>query len=502
MNARFTTPLLLLGLAASLHADVTLPAVISDHMVLQQGAEAPIWGWADPGESVTVKIGAATKSTTADSEGDWSIKLPIQQPGDPTTLTISGKNEITIQDVLIGEVWLGSGQSNMAMTVSRSLHFDEEKAKSDLPQIRQFKENSASANEPQKQGKGAWIICTPNTVGNFSGTLFFFGRDVHQSLGVPVGLINSSVGGTPIEAWIDVDAQRATPALASYFAIVDETVARMTSPEAMAQHQKQLAAWEKKAAAAKAEKKPAPRKPLDPRDVAGRKGNIGGLYNGKIAPLVPYTIKGALWYQGEANSTPEKAGFYQHQLPLLVSDWRKKWGSDFPFAWAQLPNFGDASRDWPTMREAFLKTLSLPKTGMAVTIDVGDAKDIHPKNKQAVGQRLALWALGTVYGKDVPATSGPLPAGHEIQGSEVMLKFTHTNGGLVAKGGDLTGFIIAGEDQQWHPATARIDGETVIVSSPEVSSPTAVRYAWENDPQCNLFNGGGLPASPFRTDDW
>ena len=502
MNARLITPLLSLGIAASLQADVTLPAIISDHMVLQQGTEAPIWGWADAGENVTVKLGDASQSATADADGQWMVKLPKQSPGEATTLTISGKNEITIQDVLIGEVWLGSGQSNMAMTVSRSLNFEDEKAKSDLPQIRHFKENSASAKEPQKQGKGEWVICTPDTVGGFSAALFFCGREIHEALGVPVGLINSSVGGTPIEAWIEPNAQRAEPSLKPFFDIAAEATARMTSPEAIAQYEKQLAAWETKAAAAKAAKKPAPKKPQDPRDVASRKGNIGGLFNGKIAPLIPYAIAGALWYQGEANSTPEKAPFYQHQLPLLVTDWRQRWGYEFPFAWAQLPNFIGQGRDWPTVREAFLKTLSLPKTGMAINIDVGDPKDIHPKNKQAVGHRLALWALGTVYGKDVPATSGPLPAGHEIQGSEVILKFTHANGGLVAKDGDLNGFVIAGEDKEWNPATARIDGETVIVSSPEVKAPVAVRYAWENDPQCNLFNGAGLPATPFRTDAW
>ena len=501
MNARLIIPLLALT-AASLQADVTLPALFSDHMVLQQGIDLPVWGWADAGEEVTVKLGNAHQSATADAEGKWMVKLPKQSPGDATALTISGKNEITIQDVLIGEVWLGSGQSNMAMTVSRAQDFEAEQAKSDLPRIRHFKENSGSAKEPQKQGKGEWVVCTPDTVGGFSATLFFFGREIHSSVGVPVGLINSSVGGTPIEAWIEPKTQRAEPSLKPFFDIAAKTTARMTSPQAIAQYEKQLAAWETKAATAKAANKPAPKTPQDPRQVAARKGDIGGLFNGKIAPLIPYAIKGALWYQGEANSTTEKAPFYQHQLPLLVTDWRERWGYDFPFAWAQLPNYLGTGRDWPTMREAFLKTLSLPKTGMGINIDVGDPKDIHPKNKQAVGHRLALWALGTVYGKDVPATSGPLPTGHEVKGSEIVLNFSHTNGGLIAKGGDLTGFIMAGEDQQWHPATARIEGETVIVSSPDVPNPVAVRYAWENDPTCNLFNGAGLPATPFRTDAW
>jgi len=229
---------------------------------------------------------------------------------------------------------------------------------------------------------------------------------------------------------------------------------------------------------------------------------VGGLFHGKISPLIPYAIRGALWYQGEANSTPAKAPFYEAQLRLLVTDWRARWGYEFPFAWAQLPNFGGPGRDWPAVREAMLKTLALPRTGMGINIDIGDEKNIHPVNKQEVGHRLALWALGTVYGRSVPATSGPLPAGSVVSGREMVVRFTHTNGGLVAKGGALQGFVIAGEDRQWKPAQARIEGDTILVSSPEVAKPVSVRYAWENFPTCNLYNGAGLPATPFRTDAW
>jgi sialate O-acetylesterase len=229
---------------------------------------------------------------------------------------------------------------------------------------------------------------------------------------------------------------------------------------------------------------------------------VGGLFNGKIAPLIPYAIRGALWYQGEANSGPDKAPFYSAQLSLLVKDWRARWGYDFPMAWVQLPNYRAAGRAWPELREQMLKTLSVPKTGMAIAIDIGDEKDIHPKNKQEVGRRLSLWALGEVYQKKVPATSGPLPAGHEVRGSEVVLSFKHTDGGIQAKGGELQGFTIAGADRAWKPAQARIDGAKVIVSSAEVQQPVAVRYAWQDWPVCNLYNGAGLPASPFRTDDW
>jgi sialate O-acetylesterase len=317
-----------------------------------------------------------------------------------------------------------------------------------------------------------------------------------------VGLINSSVGGTPIESWIAPEAQRGAPELKSYFAAAERANAAFDAEAAKAGYEKELARWTAAAKQARAENKPVPRKPQDPVALRARKGNLGGLFNGKIAPLIPYAIRGALWYQGEANSTPEKAPHYGAQLSLLVRDWRGRWGSEFPFAWVQLPNYGGAGRNWPTVREGMLKTLALPGTGMAITIDIGDERDIHPKNKQDVGCRLALWALGEVYGKKVAATSGPLPAGHQVRGGEVVLSFKHTDGGLAAKGGDLKGFTIAGADKQWKPAQARIDGAQVVVSSAEVKQPVAVRYAWENWPACNLFNGAGLPASPFRTDDW
>jgi sialate O-acetylesterase len=318
---------------------------------------------------------------------------------------------------------------------------------------------------------------------------------------VPVGLINSSVGGTPIEAWIAPEAQRASTALKPFFAAMEKENTAPTEA-ALKKYQADLATWEIRSKKASAKKQKAPKKPRNPADVAARKADIGGLFNGKIAPLIPYAIRGMLWYQGEANSTPPKAPFYHDQLSLLVRDWRARWGYEFPIAWAQLPNFSGSGRDWPLVREAMLKTLALPKTGMAITIDIGEASDIHPKNKQEVGHRFALWALGTVYGRNVPAISGPLPAGHSVRGGEIVLRFNHTNGGLVARDGQLKGFTIAGADRQWQPADARIQGSTIIVSSPEVKAPIAARYAWENLPTCNLYNGAGLPASPFRTDDW
>jgi sialate O-acetylesterase len=497
------SPLLLLAsfLALSARADVKLPAIFGDHMVLQRDTAVPVWGTAAPGEEITVTIAGQTASTKAGADGKWSVRLTQLAAAGPHTLTVKGKNTVTFSDVLVGEVWLGSGQSNMAMTVNRAKDFEAEQAAAKFPQIRMFTEASGAASSPQSEGKGSWVVCAPDTVARFSATAYFFGREIHKSLGVPVGLINSSVGGTPIESWIAPAAQKASPALKGFFAAQEQAAKQLDPVKAKAKFEQDDAKWREAAKKAKAEGKPAPKRPQDPVALAERKGNVGGLFNGKIAPLVPYAIRGALWYQGEANSTPEKAPFYHAQLSLLVSDWRKLWGYDFPFAWVQLPNFGGPGRDWPAVREAMLKTLVLPQTGMAITIDIGEEKDIHPKNKQDVGRRLAAWALGAVYGQK-NATSGPLPAGHQLRGSEIVLSFKHTDGGLTAKGGELKGFVIAGADKQWKPATARIEGDKVVVSNVDVKQPVAARYAWENWPTCNLFNGAGLPASPFRTDDW
>jgi sialate O-acetylesterase len=372
-----------------------------------------------------------------------------------------------------------------------------------LPALRMFKVTSDAASTAQEDCQGSWAVCSPATVKLFSAAAYFFGRELHQKLAVPVGLINSSVGGTRIESWISLEAQQRIPDLKAAVE-ADLKIARAFNAEAAtATFQKNLAKWKETAAQAKAEGK---EPPPAPRDLAAirRKIGVGGeLFNGKIAPLIPYAIRGVVWYQGEANSAPAKAVLYAQQLPALIADWRARWGSEFPFAWVQLPNFdGGAVRDWPAIRESMLKSLKVKDTGMAIAIDVGEAKNIHPKNKQEVGRRLALWALGSVYGQSVPSTSGPLPAGHEIRGPEVVLSFDHADGGLVAKDGELKGFVIAGEDRKWVTATARIEGGKIVVSNAEVPKPVAVRYAWENNPVCNLYNGAGLPASPLRTDDW
>jgi len=490
-----------------LHAtELKLASVLGDHMVLQRDKPVSIWGWADPGEPVTVSFAGQSKTATAGADGQWSLKLDaLTASAEPRVLLITGKDErnVEVKDVLVGEVWLGSGQSNMAMTVAGCDRFEAEKAAATFPLIRHYRESSGPAEQPQNEGKGAWQECTPDTAGGFSATLYFFGREIHRELGVPVGLINTSVGGTPIESWVVAEVQSSDPETKANFDARLDTYRKFDPAEAPALHQKQLATW--KAASEKAKANGTPfvtPPPKDPLAMWKLKGGPSGLFNGKVANLVPYTLRGMLWYQGEgnANSNP---GLYHKQLTQLVTSWRRLWQDEVPFAWVQLPNYTSPGEGWPRLRESMLKTLTLPQTGMAITIDLGDAKDIHPKNKQDVGKRLSYWALGTVYGKKVPATSGPLPAGSTIKGEAITVSFRHTNGGLKSiTGGPLTGFEIASADQQWKPAEAKIDGETVIVSSAEVARPVAVRYAWKDWPDYSLANGAGLPASPFRTDDW
>ncbi len=444
LAGQFVLALLLSGIAWPASAAVRLPAIVSEHMVLQQGQEVPLWGWADPGEKVTLTLAGKKKSTTTGPDGQWRVKFSSLKRGGPYTLRVQGKNEIVVSDVLVGEVWLGSGQSNMAQPAQEARDFATTKAESNQPEIRMFKVESKGATNAQSDCVGSWKVCSPETIGRYSAVLYFFGRELHQSLGGPLGLINSSVGATAIESWISPTGQIAKPG-----------------------------------------------------------DGKGDLYNGKIAPLIPYALKGIIWYQGEANAhSPEQGRQYHAQLVSLVQDWRRHWNAKLPFAWVQLPNYHERAEAWCLVREGQLQALELPRTGMAITVDIGDAGNIHPKNKQETGRRLSLWALGTVYGKKVPATSGPLPDGVRFRPDDVVMKFAHTDGGLVARDGALRGFLIAAADQKWLPAQARIVGNTVVVAHPDVKRPAAIRYAWQDNPDGNLYNGAGLPASPFRTDSW
>jgi sialate O-acetylesterase len=421
---------------------------------------------------------------------------------------VRGKNTIEIADVLAGEVWLCSGQSNMAMSVAGSANFPEEKAAANFPQIRMFTVARTPSETPQDRCEGTWQVCSPETVGSFSATAYFFGRKLHRELGVPVGLVNSSWGGTPVQAWTCVEVQKALPELTPMLDDWQKRIADYDPEAAQKNYEKQLAAWPDKVKKAKEAGRRPPRRPRAPVDPKLSQHRPGNLYNGMIAPLVPYAIRGAIWYQGESNAGGTAAHLYGLQLTSMIKNWRRVWAQgDFPFQWVQLPNFRAPPQQpvetsgWVTVQEQMLKSLALCNTGMAVTIDVGEADDIHPKNKQDVGKRLAIWALGTTYGQDI-VYCGPLFECHRKQDGKIVIQFDHVGDGLMFKGEKLRGFAIAGEDQQFVFADAEIVDDTVVVSSPKVEDPVAVRYGWASNPDCNLFNKAGLPASPFRTDSW
>ena len=493
--------------AGSAFADVTLPAVFSDHMVLQHGQAVYVWGWAGVGEKVTVSIAGRSSSARAGSDGRWQVRLESLAPGGPHVLTVRGANSLTVDDVLIGDVWLCSGQSNMAMTVSRAMNYQQEQAAANYPQIRHFKTASHAAPEPQDRCEGAWAVCSPDTVGAFTATGYFFGRELHKQLDIPIGLINSSWGGTAVEAWTSWPAQEDLKPIKSLHKEWADKVAAYDLSKARAQLERNLETWKNRAEKAKAAGRKPPRKPTLAADPAVNQNRPANLFNGMIHPLIPYGIRGAIWYQGERNTHGEISKSYGLQLETMIYDWRSRWGYEFPFAWVQLPNFTDLqtepveSTGWVMVREGMLKTLDLSQTGMAITVDIGEAGDIHPKNKQDVGHRLAKWALTEVYGKP-GVSSGPLYKSMAKKGGTIVVNFDNVGRSLVAKGDKLIGFAVAGADRKFVWADAKIVGDTVVVSSPKVKSPAAVRYAWAPNPQCNLYNSAGLPASPFRTDNW
>jgi sialate O-acetylesterase len=500
--------LLIAGLAFTARAEVSLTSIFKDHMVLQRDRPVPVWGSADPGREISVKFANQIKTTKAGKDGKWKVVLdPLQASSDPQNLMVSAQTSVAVvKNVVVGEVWLCSGQSNMAMTVKNVKDAEKETAAANFPLIRMFFVQSYTATSPQDRCLGSWQACAPRTVANFSATAYFFGRALHQSLKVPVGLINSSVGGTAIESWTSMAAMEKQPEVQPLLERWRKDVAMFEQPDNLAKNEAAKKEWQDAVKAAVTAKQPPPptptytgRDPLHPNRPAN-------LFNGKIAPLLPFPIRGAIWYQGESNAA--NGPLYATQLPLLIRDWRTRWGAEFPFAWVQLPNFmkretaPEAPSTWARLREAQAKALSVPNTGMSINIDVGDADDIHPKNKQAIGHRLALWARAKVYGEKIEWT-GPLYQSHAIKGKEVVIQFTHADGLKTADGGAVVkGFAIADEMKQWQWAEARIDGKQVIVSHPSIQTPTAVRYAWVNNPEVNLINSAKLPAAPFRTDDW
>jgi sialate O-acetylesterase len=498
---RFFKPVLAAAFvfACCVRADVTLPALLADHMVIQRDLPVHIWGRASSGESVTVAFRTALRTTTADSIGLWSVYLPPVEAGGPFDLTIKGNNSITLRDVLAGDVWVASGQSNMEFAVREGVNAKGELANASHPRIRLFHVNNKVASYPLADVDAKpWTICTPESIAEFSAVAYFFGRHLEEKLGVPIGLIESSWGGTPADAWTSLHGISEDASLMPVFA----EWARMNDNAALHQlrREKQLSQWREATERAKAEGKEPPGFPWEPN--IDNSWTPAGLFNAMIAPLTRYPIRGAIWYQGESNASRERASLYKRLFGAMIQDWRRAWGQgDFPFLFVQLANFktGPDSR-WPELRDAQRQTLALVNTGMAVTIDIGNPDDIHPKNKQDVGLRLALAARAISYGEKIEY-SGPLYRLATPEGAAIRVWFDHTGPGLMAKGGALKGFEIAGANHKFVAAEARIDGSTVVVSSPSVTAPAYVGYGWSDNPDGNLYNAEGLPASPFRSQD-
>jgi sialate O-acetylesterase len=509
---------LLLG-AVQGRAEVKLASPFTDHAVLQCGRKVPVWGTADPGERVTVEFAGRKKSVKAGADGKWRINLdslPASDEGRTLTVTGSATREaIQCNDVLVGEVWLCSGQSNMDFTVARTTkHYfagvnneTQEVAAASYPNLRMFTGEWRRSYEPQSSVPGTWQVCTPENAREFSAIGYFFARDLQRELKVPLGIITESFGASTAEAWTSREALAADPKLKPLLDRFDTNVAayKANPPDMTAALKK----WEEAAARAKAAGRTTPRKPGDPNPTQDQH-NPTVMFNGMIAPIIPYAIRGVLWYQGEAiNGGTNGYKLYPLLQSTLIKDWRRRWGEgDFPFYICQLaalkawPNRPDTWYNNPDVREAQATVLSLRNTGMAVTIDLGDPANIHPKDKQDVADRLMRIALAGTYGHKI-GYSGPVYDSMKVEGNAIRIKFAHAGGGLAAKGGDLQTFTIAGQDGKFVPATARIDQGTVVVSSPDVAKPAAVRYAWENYPEgCNFYNGDGLPAAPFRTDRW
>ena len=498
-----------------------MPAFFTDGLVLQQGKPVAIWGKAAADENVSVNFAGQTKVTQADLEGKWRVTLdPLAANATPAELTVVGKNTLTLKNILVGEVWLCSGQSNMQWTVSQSANSEQEIAAANFPQIRMFNVERATAMEPTTDVKGTWKEATSANVGPFSAVAYFFGRHLHQVLKVPVGLINTSWGGTRVEAWTSRESLEERPCAAQLLSDWEGIRQTYDAGAEAKKFEEAKLIWKEKVKVIQAqnEKLPATQKtelPAAPRptdDPNKTPHHPAVLFNAMVSPLIPYTLQGAIWYQGESNQ--KRAFQYQELLPNMINDWRTRWNEEFSFYIVQLASFGNgqpitkdagAADTWAELQEAqYLTAITLPKTGLAVINDIGEEKDIHPKNKQEVGRRLALWALAKDYGKTSTVPSGPLFKNSIIEGSQVRIQFDYVGGGLKTRdGGELKHFQIVGADQKWVWAQAKIEGQEIIVSSPQVSAPVGVRYAWAAWPEgANLINAEGLPASPFRTDEF
>ena len=513
--------LLTLCVWSATYAGVTFPGIFNDNMVLQRDIEAPVFGWDSPGQEVTVKFAGQEVKGKADAKGKWMVRLkPLKASSEGRDLTVAGSSTRTFKNVVVGEVWVCSGQSNMEWSVRASANPKEEIQNANWPLIRHIK--VSHNNEPAAKNTariGGWQECSPKTAANFTAVGYYFARKLHQEIKVPIGLIGSNWGGTRVEPWTPPIGFESVPELKSISDKVNSwDIKSEAGQQAFKNYIAKMKEWTAKAEADIAAGKFPGRQPIMPGPPQSHQEPTK-LYNGMIHFMIPFAIRGAIWYQGESNGNEGVSYFYKKKA--LIQGWRKLWNQgDFPFYYVQLANFQGANNTpgagngWARIRMAQTKVMEIPNTGQAVIIDIGAANDIHPKNKQDVGKRLARWALAKDYGKNI-VHSGPLYKSHKVEGSNIIVEFNHAGSGLMVgkkeglaptaedKGGSLKRFAIAGEDKKFFWADAKIVGNTVVLSCKDVPKPVAVRYAYSMNPAgCNLYNKEGLPASPFRTDNW
>ena len=511
------TPLFLAAvcLMVSPVSGIELPGMFSGHAVLQRGLSVPVWGWGTPAEEVEVRFAGQIKRTTVDEEGRWRLSLsPLDATAEGQVLVVEGSEsgQVIVEDILVGEVWLASGQSNMQWALSATERALQDIPAADHPGIRMFLADLTTSAIPRRRVGGEWNVATPLTAGKFSAVGYYFALKLHRELGVPVGIIRAAWGGKPVESFTSRETLATEPEGRALLQNLDAEMRRFDLGAAEASYKKQLAAWEKIRSSNRAEKDPKkrrklPRKPQRPRPPALNPSRAASIYNGMIHPWASYAMKGVIWYQGESNASRAKA--YETLFPLLIMDWRKRWDAEIPFYFAQLANFKSPTTrpgqesSWAELQNAQRLTLRLPKTGMAVINDVGAANDIHPRNKKTVGERLSRWALNRDYDQKDLVVSGPLYREFKVEEGQIRITFDNAGGLTTSDGKNPARFEIAGEDRIWRWAEVALDGESAIVSSDEVPNPVAVRYAWASNPKgANLVNGAGLPASLFRTDSW
>ncbi|MBL9115927.1 MAG: hypothetical protein JNJ83_13045 [Verrucomicrobiaceae bacterium] len=500
---------------SALLADLSLPKFFSDHMVLQRERKAALWGKSTAGGEVAISFKGVTVTSKASPDGKWRAEIETGAADSKGALlsVSSGQHKIEIKDVLVGEVWFASGQSNMYYTMNRSPEYGDLIGKSNHPALRMFNAPLVTAADNQDDIEGEWVAATPESVNSFSAVAFFFARKLHLELGIPVGVIKSAWGGKPVETFTSREALQTLPGTKSLVDALLEDESSYDEVKSKAVYEKKLSDWRTLIEGSRGkpleDRKRLPKKPDAPKRPLLTEGRPGVLFAAMIHPFVGYTMRGAIWYQGEGNAKPASVP-YDQTLPLMINDWRKRWNDDFSFYFVQLASYRAPSSapgvldPWALCQDRMRLVLqTTPKTGMAIINDVGEADDIHPKNKKVPGERLARWALAKDYGKDI-VVSGPLYKSSEVHEGSIRIEFDHTGSGLKSRdGAPLKRFEIAGADRVWKWADAKVDGTGVVVSCPEVKAPIAVRYAWASNPEgANLVNSEGLPASVFRTDDW